>query len=93
MFQAIGAAGRKAWRIHSAWRKLGGCRVFFMTGVYNGRRSGARSQRMELEGLRCFKKGHDRIRFASILAASCSLVSLEDTKQEVVVGLLIINES
>lgn len=57
MFQAIKAAGRKAWGIHSAWRKLGGCRVFFMTGAYNGRRSGAGSWRMELEGLRRFKKG------------------------------------
>lgn len=48
---------------------------------------------MELEGLRGFKKGSNRIRFASVLAASYSLVGLEETRQVVVVGILANNES
>lgn len=36
--------------------------------------------RMDLEGLRGSKKEHARISFASILAALCSLVRLEETR-------------
>lgn len=49
--------------------------------------------RMKLGGLRGFKKESDQNRFASILAASCSLVGLEETRQEVLVRVLIHNES